>query len=54
MLPSIEHRIATELGVRPAQVAAAVRLLDEGSTVPRREDGPRSGAMASAFAKLKG
>jgi uncharacterized protein len=31
---SIEHRIAQELGVRPAQVAAAVQLLDEGATVP--------------------
>ncbi len=34
MLPSIESRIATELGVRPAQVTATVRLLDEGATVP--------------------
>lgn len=34
MLPSIEHRIAAELAVRPQQVAAAVALLDEGSTVP--------------------
>jgi uncharacterized protein len=34
MLPSIEHRIAAELGVRPQQVMAAVQLLDEGSTVP--------------------
>ncbi|HEY6898745.1 MAG TPA: Tex family protein [Rhodocyclaceae bacterium] len=34
MLPSIEHRIAEELGVRPQQVAAAVQLLDEGATVP--------------------
>ncbi|MDR3352383.1 MAG: RNA-binding transcriptional accessory protein [Zoogloeaceae bacterium] len=33
MIP-IEHRIAQELGVRPAQVAAAVQLLDEGATVP--------------------
>jgi uncharacterized protein len=33
-LPSIEHRIATELAVRPQQVTAAVALLDEGSTVP--------------------
>jgi uncharacterized protein len=33
-LPSIEHRIATELAVKPQQVAAAVALLDEGSTVP--------------------
>jgi protein Tex len=30
----IEHRIAIELGVRPAQVIAAVSLLDEGATVP--------------------
>jgi uncharacterized protein len=34
MLPTIEHRIATELGVRPAQVNAAIALLDEGATVP--------------------
>lgn len=34
MLPSIEHRIAQELGARPAQVIAAVELLDEGATVP--------------------
>ncbi|MBI4984726.1 MAG: RNA-binding transcriptional accessory protein [Rhodocyclales bacterium] len=34
MLPSIEHRIAAELGVRPQQVAATVQLLDEGATVP--------------------
>jgi uncharacterized protein len=34
MLPPIEHRIALELGARPAQVAAAVQLLDEGATVP--------------------
>ena len=32
--PSIGGRIAAELGVKPAQVAAAVALLDEGSTVP--------------------
>jgi protein Tex len=31
---SIEARIAQELGVREAQVAAAAALLDEGSTVP--------------------
>ncbi len=30
----IAQRIATELGVRPQQVAAAVQLLDEGATVP--------------------
>jgi len=34
MLPSIEHRIAAELGVKPQQVSAAVALLDEGATVP--------------------
>ncbi len=34
MLPSIEARIAKELSVKPAQVAAAVGLLDEGATVP--------------------
>ncbi len=34
MLPPIEHRIAAELAVDPARVEAAVRLLDEGATVP--------------------
>ncbi|MDP3037890.1 MAG: Tex-like N-terminal domain-containing protein, partial [Rhodocyclaceae bacterium] len=34
MLPSIPDRIAAEIGVRPAQVSAAVQLLDEGATVP--------------------
>ena len=34
MLPSIEHRIATEIKVRSEQVAAAISLLDEGGTVP--------------------
>ncbi|MCC7517514.1 MAG: RNA-binding transcriptional accessory protein, partial [Pseudomonadales bacterium] len=34
MLPSIEHRIAQELSVRPEQVKAAVALLDDGATVP--------------------
>jgi len=34
MLPSIEQRLAVELGTRPQQVAAAVQLLDEGATVP--------------------
>jgi uncharacterized protein len=34
MLPPIEHRIAIELGIRPAQVNAAIALLDEGATVP--------------------
>jgi uncharacterized protein len=31
---SIEKRIAQELSVRPEQVIAAVKLLDEGATVP--------------------
>nr|MBP6167119.1 hypothetical protein [Aeromonas sp.] len=30
----IERQIAGELNARPEQVQAAVRLLDEGSTVP--------------------
>jgi len=34
MLPSIETRIAVELAAKPAQVIAAVALLDEGATVP--------------------
>ncbi|MCE1182279.1 MAG: RNA-binding transcriptional accessory protein, partial [Rhodocyclales bacterium] len=34
MLAPIEHRIAIELNVRPAQVNAAIQLLDEGATVP--------------------
>ena len=34
MLPPIEQRIATELGVRAAQIIATVQLLDEGATVP--------------------
>ena len=34
MLPSIEQRLASELSAKPAQVAAAVALLDEGATVP--------------------
>jgi len=34
MLPSIEQRLAVELAAKPAQVAAAVALLDEGATVP--------------------
>ena len=33
-LQQIVQRIATELSVRPVQVAAAVALLDEGATVP--------------------
>ena len=34
MLPSIEQRLAVELAAKPAQVVAAVALLDEGATVP--------------------
>lgn len=34
MTTTIEHRIAIELGVRPAQIMAAVQLIDEGATVP--------------------
>lgn len=34
ILQTIEYRIATELGVKPAQVIATVQLLDEGATVP--------------------
>lgn len=34
MLAPIEHRIALELNARPAQVIAAISLLDEGATVP--------------------
>src|SRR5687768_4583940 len=34
MLPSIEQRLSLELAAIPAQVAAAVALLDDGATVP--------------------
>ncbi len=34
MMPSITHRIATELKATVNQVAAAIGLLDEGATVP--------------------
>lgn len=34
MLPSIEQRLALELAAKPAQIAAAVAMLDEGATVP--------------------
>ncbi|WP_321157528.1 Tex-like N-terminal domain-containing protein, partial [Serratia nevei] len=34
MTQTIEHLIAAELNTRPQQVEAAVRLLDEGATVP--------------------
>lgn len=31
---TIEKRIAQEVGVRPEQVAAAIKLIDEGNTIP--------------------
>ena len=34
MLPSIEQRLAAEIAAKPAQIAAAITLLDEGATVP--------------------
>ncbi|ALQ51752.1 Tex family protein [Nitrosomonas ureae] len=34
MLPSIEHRLATELSVKPSQIQATIQLLDNGATVP--------------------
>lgn len=34
MLPSIEQRLAQELSAKPAQVATAIALMDEGATVP--------------------
>ncbi|HLT09729.1 MAG TPA: Tex-like N-terminal domain-containing protein, partial [Micromonosporaceae bacterium] len=34
MVESIAQRIASELGVREGQVAAAIELLDSGATVP--------------------
>ena len=34
MLPPIEQRLATEISAKPAQIAAAIALLDEGATVP--------------------
>ena len=33
-MENIQHQIATELSIKPAQVTAAVQLLDEGATVP--------------------
>src|SRR5574344_1152997 len=33
-MPSISHIIAAELNAKPEQVESAIRLLDEGSTVP--------------------
>lgn len=33
-MEKIEHQIASEINVKPAQVAAAISLLDEGATVP--------------------
>ena len=32
--PSITQRLSLELAANPAQVAAAIALLDEGATVP--------------------
>ncbi len=34
MLPTIEQRLAQELSAKPAQVTAAIALMDEGATVP--------------------
>ncbi len=34
MLPPIEQRLASEISAKPAQIAAAIALLDEGATVP--------------------
>ncbi|MDO8206726.1 MAG: Tex-like N-terminal domain-containing protein, partial [Gallionella sp.] len=34
MLPSIEQRLSVEIAAKPAQIAAAIQLLDEGATVP--------------------
>jgi uncharacterized protein len=34
MLPPIEQRLAAEIAAKPAQIAAAIALLDEGATVP--------------------
>ncbi|HEY6096250.1 MAG TPA: Tex family protein [Gallionellaceae bacterium] len=34
MLPPIEQRLASELAAKPAQIIAAIALLDEGATVP--------------------
>ncbi|MBU0688472.1 MAG: RNA-binding transcriptional accessory protein [Gammaproteobacteria bacterium] len=34
MLPTIEQRLAAEIAAKPAQIAAAIELLDEGATVP--------------------
>src|SRR5687768_3216675 len=34
MLPSIEQRLTVEIAAKPAQIASAIALLDEGATVP--------------------
>ena len=34
MLPTIERRLATEISAQPAQITAAIALLDGGATVP--------------------
>lgn len=33
-VPSLEHRLSHEVSARPAQISAAIALLDEGATVP--------------------
>ena len=48
-MDSINSRIANELGVRPQQVAAAVALLDEGSTVPSSPAIARKSPAASTI-----
>ena len=55
-MKSIAERIAEELNVRPAQVAAAIGLLDGGSTVPfiaryRKEATGRARRHAAAHAR---
>ncbi len=34
MLPTIEQRLALEISAKPPQVAAAIKLMDEGASVP--------------------
>jgi transcriptional accessory protein Tex/SPT6 len=34
LISSIEQRLAAEIAAKPAQIAAAIALLDEGATVP--------------------
>ena len=54
MLPSIEQRLAAEIAAKPAQIAAAIALLDEGATVPfisryRKEATGIKGAVFELF-----